>query len=153
MLRLFIGAAAASVSLVVAYLVRRRYQLRLAWWAQYQQLLLALERQISLAHTPMPQVFADFCREGKGPLCAVLPSYPELPASVNGLSSEEWTLMRDALISLGRTDFAGQAKLLATARLTADSRHATASAEAKGKGALISKLTVLLGMALFLILL
>ena len=150
MRRLVLAGAVCAACISWGWWQRVRYRRRLVVWQDMRAFLAYCDEQIGYNMAALPAICASFAAlHPRSALSAAVCAYPDL-AEVRSLPADEWQEMREVLLSLGKSDVAGQTGRLAYAKARVDKMCAAADSDSRRKGDLWAKLGALAGVALMI---
>ena len=149
MVRVLLGAAVCVAVSLVGFWLRRRYLARAALYSDWQSFLVEVGEQIGYLLTPLPQIVRGYCEGHLGALSTALTN----DRAPDCLRAEEWNDLKKVLDDLGDSDLEGQRSHLSLALSSAEEKARKARDEVGSKGNLYAKLCVILGLALWLLML
>ena len=149
MLSLWLGGGVCVAFVALGWWIRLRYQKRQDVWADLVSLLVYIDEQIKYGLVPLPTICASYATlYPRSALALACRQYPTL-GEVSCLPKKQWEEVAQTLLSLGRSDIAGQAGRLAYAKVEAERMRQSAAADCK-KGDLYAKLCVVAGLGLMI---
>ena len=150
MLRLILAGTVCAACITLGWWQRLRYRKRRDVWGDLRAFLVYCDEQIGYNMASLPAICASFAAlHPRSALGAAVATYPRL-GEVRWLSAAEWQEIRSLLLSLGKSDRAGQTGRLAYAKAQAEGGLERAAADSRKRGDLWAKLGVLGGIALMI---
>lgn len=150
MISLWAGGATCAVCIMMGWWCRRRYRKRQDVWSDLVQLLVFASEQIEYEMASLPTICIRFAAAHPTSLVAeACGAYPDIKPVVC-LPAAQWAHVTEMLLSLGRSDTAGQAARLAYVRAEIERMRQAAMDDAHSKGDLYAKLWAVLGVGLMI---
>lgn len=164
MLDIVIGGVLCFISTYLGIIGKMYFDKRYKFVVDFVDFLINLNDNMSYSKDNLPQIIDRYTEQNKGDLCRILSQYKSLltKGSVNTeeinkvfnykyLKKGERSLITEFFASLGKIDYDTQLSRLNLTKAQAEKLREKAEKESKSTGAMLSKLGLLLGIAIMIL--